>query len=258
MHKPLADIGILVTRPKHQAAAFIKLLEHIGARAVAFPSIEILPVNTSEQLIKRAESLEKYSTIIFISVNAAEIGANWLKKTGKSLQNIKIAAIGKSTSKVLQDLNIKVDITPEQGFNSEALLNLTAMQAGKIANKQVLIIRGRGGREFLADTLKSRGAGVDYAEVYQRRQPTADITPILELFSKNLIQLITVTSNDALKNLYHMMNKQGQNELLKTGLIVPSQRCAELAKNLGFTSQVIVATSATNDAMLNAIKNWRA
>ncbi len=257
MSKPLSGPGVLVTRPKHQATAFINQLEQAGAQATGFSTIEICPIESSEQLNKRAKEFEKYNSIIFISTNAVDNGIKWLKKAGKSLEKHKVIAIGKSTSLALARQGIKVDITPEENFNSEALLKLPAMQSDQLSAQQILIIRGEGGREFLADTLKSRGAQVSYAEVYRRCQTTNDIEPILELWSKKHIQLVTVTSNEALKNLYYIMNKQGQNYLLQTSLIVPSQRCAELAQQLGFNNQVIVATSATDDAMINAVKIWQ-
>jgi len=257
LSKPLTGLGVLVTRPKHQATAFIHQLEQTGAHAISFPSIEIHPVKSGEELNKQSKDLEKYHSIIFISANAVDYGANWLKKAGKSLENQKIIAIGKSTSKALTTQGIKVDITPEKDFSSEALLKLPSMQSDQLSGQQILIIRGEGGRELLANTLKSRGAHVEYAEVYRRSQPVADIEPILELWSKGLIQLVTVTSNEALKNLYHMMNKQGQKYLQLTSLIVPGQRCAELAQQLGFTNQVMIASSATDDAMIDAITSWQ-
>ena len=256
MSKPLTGLGVLVTRPKHQSEAFINQLEQAGAHAIGFPSIEIYPIETSEPLDKQLKDFEKYHSVIFISANAVDNGVKWLKKAGKTLKNHQIIAIGKSTSRALENQGLKVDITPAENFNSEALLKLPAMQSDQLSGQHILIIRGEGGREFLADTLKSRGAQIAYAEVYRRCQPEKDIGPILELWSKNRIQLITVTSNEALKNLYYMMNVQGRNYLQHTSLIVPSQRCAEFAQQLGFNKQVIVATSATDDAMMNAIKTW--
>ena len=41
--------------------------------------------------------------------------------------------------------------------------------------REVLIVRGAGGREYLKDELERRGARVRYATVYRRLKPAADI-----------------------------------------------------------------------------------
>jgi len=260
----LQDQGVLVTRPKHQAQNFIRMLQALGANAIGFPCIEICPIIQSDALNIVANKLDDYDIVIFISANAAENGANFLENSVKSIKNAKIAAIGKSTKDALLQLGLVVDLSPEQSFTSEALLDLDAFSPEQINHQRILIIKGEGGRELLQDTLKSRGAQVELAEVYRRCAPRANIQPLHELWSNNRIQWITVTSNETLKNLYYMISEQGINEaginqqgqawLLQTPLVVPSQRCKQLAQQLGFNNQVLVAQSATDEAMLDIIK----
>ena len=130
---------------------------------------------------------------------------------------------------------------------------MNAFDKNKINHQTILIIKGEGGRELIQNTLKERGARVILAEVYQRKVPQCDTRPLLEQLSKNQIQWTTVTSNEILKNLYYMLNEQGHFLLRKTRLIVPSQRCYQLAQELGFT-EIFTAQSATDEAMLTAIK----
>jgi len=68
---------------------------------------------------------------------------------------------------------------------------------------------------------------------------------------------IVVTSNEGLKNLCSMVDKDYQQALLASPLIVVSQRAVTLAKKLGFTQQPFVANSASNDAILTAIQQWK-
>jgi uroporphyrinogen-III synthase len=265
---PLQGQCVLVTRPEHQAQKFIQLLQSLGADTIAFPSIEIHPIVSSPALEEAAKLFDEAYLVIFISANAVENGVKWLDNSLKSLKNTKIAAIGESTKKALQQHGLKVDFTPERAFNSTALLELEAFSCARISGRRILIIKGEGGRKLLQDTLVSRGAIIHLANVYQRRVPDADIQPLLELWSKKHIQWITVTSNAALKNLYYMVIERGiiepdiiepelaqqaQTWLCQTQLLVPSQRCQQLAQQLGFT-QILRAQSATDAAMLEAIK----
>ena len=169
-----------------------------------------------------------------------------------STKNAKIAAIGNSTKIALQKKGFSVDISPEQTFNSEALLQLDDFDSSQIHNQSILIIKGEGGRQLLQDTLAEKGARVVLAEVYKRKIPDVDIQPLLENWSKNQIQWVTVTSNETLKNLYHMLNEQGQDWLRNTRLIVPSERCLQLAQQLG-VKQILLAQAATDQAMLDII-----
>ena len=50
--------------------------------------------------------------------------------------------------------------------DSEGLIALAALQ--NVARKNVLIIRGDGGRELIAEKLSDRGASVHYFESYRR------------------------------------------------------------------------------------------
>ena len=250
--KSLRGHGVLVTRPVHQAQAFIQLLQSAGAHTISFPSIEILPVTESDALYKAADPANDYRIIIFISANAVDNGVKWLQNTEISLKNAKIAAIGNSTKIALEKKGLTVDISPQQAFNSEALLQLDDFDASQIRNQCILIIKGEGGRELLQDTLTAKGARVVLAEVYKRKIPDADIQPLLENWSQNQIQWVTVTSNETLKNLYYMLNEQGQEWLRNSRLIVPSERCQQLAQQLG-VKQILLAQAATDQAMLDVI-----
>ena len=235
------------------------MLQALGANVIGFPCIEICPIIQSDALNIVANKLDEYDIAIFISANAVENSVKFTENASKSFNFCKIASIGKSTKDALLQLGLVVDFSPKQNFNSEALLDLDAFSAEQINQQRILIIKGEGGRELLQDTLKSRGAQVELAEVYRRCVPKANIQPLLELWSQNRIQWITVTSNETLKNLYYMITEQGINKqglvwLQQTRLVVPSQRCQQLAQQLGFNNQILVAQSAADEAMLDIIK----
>jgi len=249
---------VLVTRPQHQAAEFIQLVEQNGGKAFSFPSIEIQSVEFDSSLKEIINKLNKYDMLIFISANAVSFFIELLHrhKLGPEQVIAKIAVIGKATYMAATKAGFNVDIQPHHGYNSEVLLEHAALQREQISARQVLIVRGRGGLSQLPDALMRRGADVDFAEVYQRVIPVSDTQIEKKQLSNNWLHFgfsdITVTSNESLQNLYDMLDTPGKNAMLNTHLVVPSKRCAELAKELGFQS-FSVAQSATNQHMLEAI-----
>ena len=74
-------------------------------------------------------------------------------------------------------------IVPSERFDSEALLALPELET--VAGKRIAIFRGEEGRELLGDTLRARGASVEYVACYRRVQPPADIRPLLDLWTRN-------------------------------------------------------------------------
>ncbi|WP_205523206.1 uroporphyrinogen-III synthase, partial [Pseudomonas viridiflava] len=62
---------------------------------------------------------------------------------------------------------------PARGDDSEALLALRELQAALAtsASPRVLILRGEGGREALAECLRGQGVAVDYLPLYRRSLP---------------------------------------------------------------------------------------
>lgn len=250
----LDNIGVLVTRPAHQAGPLMQRLKLAGARPIALPVIDIVAAPVTAALQHCMDQLDSYQLVIFISTNAVDHGLEVIEQAGKSL-HCPVAAIGRSTATRLQLKGIEVALQPDSGFNSEALLSHDALQVDKLHGRHILIVRGEGGREVLADTLRQRGAQVDYAEVYRRQRPRPDTSEVLALWRNQQIQIVTVTSNEALKNLYHILNKSARELLLATPLVVPGERCGELARQTGFET-ILTAANATDQAMLDTIQQW--
>jgi len=254
---------ILVTRPKQQATEFVNLLTSRGLKSLVFPCIEIQQVELSGPLKEKLKTLNDNNLIIFISVNAVDKAAELMSQLGIKPESItvNIATIGKATYRAAISLGFNVTQCPENGFNSDALLDLETLQPDNIKGTQCLIIRGVGGLEYLADELRKRGAKVHYAEVYKRIKPLSDENISRDELSNNWKELqinaVTVTSNESLQNLYNMLQQPGKNKMLSTTLIVASQRGIELAQRLGFKS-IILSQSALNQHMLEAVENnWK-
>jgi uroporphyrinogen-III synthase len=119
-----------------------------------------------------------------------------------------------------------------------------------VAGHRVAILRGDNGRELLGDTLKVRGAQVDYITCYQRSKPQLEASDLLAAGP----DAITVTSSEALGHLWQMVEESDRDRLAIIPLFVPHARIAELARQQGWRH--VAVTSSGDDGMLAALIAW--
>ncbi|HEY0635866.1 MAG TPA: uroporphyrinogen-III synthase [Gammaproteobacteria bacterium] len=251
----LAGLKVLVTRPSHQAGALCELIEAAGGKAVAFPLLEVDGVEETAPLRQLLDHLTDYWLAIFISPNAVRFGLEAAARHGGIPATLQLAAVGEGSRRELeQRLGRRVDLVPQQHFDSEGLLALPALQ--QVAGKRIVIFRGNGGRELLAETLRERSAQVDYAEVYRRHPTAAPERATLAGWIAGGVNAVTVTSSAALQALHDMLDEAGRDWLFDTPLFVVSERCAALARQLGFRQPVQVARHAADRAIMESLAAW--
>lgn len=224
--KPLAGKGIVVTRPAHQAQPLARLIEAAGARPILFPVIEIRDVEDPGLLMRVIDRLEEFDLAIFISPNAAERAMRLISARRQLPAGLKLAAIGGGGVRALAAHGVTGVIAPQGRYDSEALLELAEIAGAR----RVVIFRGVGGRELLGETLRSRGAQVEYAECYRRQRPAVDPALLLEAWTRNELDAVTATSSEGLRNLFDMVGSAGRGQLQRTPLFVPHPRIAETAR----------------------------
>jgi len=251
--RPLKGAGIVITRPAHQAEALINRLTSKGAEVLHFPTIEIGPAPHSAELTSLLDGLDRYQYAIFISPNAVQYAARLVDLAGLPA-TLKIAAIGPGTARALTAHGRKPDMLPRDGASSEALLKLKALNA--VNGKRVLIFRGQGGRELLAETLEERGAEVDYAEVYRRSVPRPELSALQRWFRDGRVDAIVVTSREALLNLDRMLSPALTPYLRASQLLVSSARLIKLASALGIRRRPLIADDAGDAALQAALAQW--
>ena len=245
--KTLTGIGIAITRPINQAKKLAALIEQAGGTPILFPLIEIAPLKDYSQFEAVTSEIETYDWAIFISSNAVQNGMPRLLKQGIP-SNLKFAAIGPVTASELQSFGVKDVLIPNDRFDSESLLALDEMHA--VSNKKILIVRGVGGRDVLAETLKARGAQVAFAECYQRINPQTNCDLLTQLYSENKLHGIVVTSSEAMR---HLLDLAGDAEWLhNVTLFVNHARIADSPLQIGL--KVLVADAPGDEAMLASLK----
>lgn len=219
----LAGVSVLVTRPRIQRRGLINAIEASGGTAVLFPVIEVLGRNPDDVATDAAKLFDPDITV-FVSVNAVRFGH---ALAGDS----DIAAIGPATLQGLEKVGRPASIRATDGFTSEHLLNTPRMQA--VDGKVVRIIRGNGGREMLADTLRQRGATVEYLEVYARKVPaySADELSVIEQqLTSGEIDAITIMSVESIVNLLALLPSNCHDALRNTLLVTPAARVLKEAE----------------------------
>ena len=179
----LAGIGVVVTRPAHQAHHLAELIRQQGGKSILFPVLEILDASDLGPLYALIDRLEEFDLAIFISPNAVNKAMNLIKSRRELPAHLKIAAIGRGSTKELRHFGVADIITPAARFDSENLLALPQLQ--EVSGKRIIIFRGDGGREVLGDNLIARGASIEYAECYRRSRPNADAAQLLRYWARD-------------------------------------------------------------------------
>jgi uroporphyrinogen-III synthase len=243
---PLAGIGIAITRPLDQAKKLTQLIETAGGYVISFPLIEIAPLQDYSAFEHVIADITTYDWIIFISSNAVQNGMPRLLKQPLP-SHLKFAAIGPVTARELQAFGVKQVFIPEHRFDSESLLSLPLMQ--DMQEKKVMVVRGVGGREVLADTLKSRGATVTFAECYHRINPQQNVDALSVAWSNQQLQAVVVTSSEAMRHLLDLATNSPW--LKQVTLCVNHARIAEEPLQQGL--KVLIADAPGDDAMLRLL-----
>jgi uroporphyrinogen-III synthase len=250
---PLAGLAVLITRPAAQAEELCRRIEEVGGEALRFPTLEIRDPMDVAPLQALAERLGTFDFVVFISANAVSRGLPWLSPEGRLPGSVRVAAIGASTARELEQRGVRVDLVPEAGFDSEALLALEPLRS--VGGQHVLIVRGEGGRALLAEVLSERGARVEYAQVYRRARTGADPGWVLERARSERLHALTSTSNESLNNLLDMIDEKRRSWLLRIPLFVIGCRQRALALELGF-DEVHLARQPNDAGIVEALAAW--
>lgn len=250
MNRGLNGARVLVTRPAHQAENLSRLIQERGGEAVRFPVLDIVARDNIDEVQDALKNLDKFQWVVFISPNAVNFALKANNGKIDRLKTVRFAAVGRATAQALEAVGLAADAVPEQDYTSEALLAMPQMQ--QIKGQACLIVRGEGGREELANTLRSRGADVQYLEVYKRTIPSIDNSQVVQLLTQHRLDVITVTSGEALQNLLIMLGEKNHQLLLPIPLVVVSDRIGQLAAGMGF-KRIAVTENPADTAILETV-----
>ncbi len=231
--KELQQSGVVITRPSHQTNEIKTLVVQHHGHPIEFPLLEIKSKSQSEVFQNMVLKLDHYDWAIFISSNAVQFGMPAVKYAFHTLpKSTQFAAIGPSTQKALKMFDVNDVLIPDENYDSEGLLATKEMN--DIKNKKILIFRGAGGRETLAESLRARGAEVTYAECYERTFPQTNLD-LLKVFSEKIhIAAILITSSEACKEFIRLSHIKNMNFLKDVLFIVNHPRMVNALERESF------------------------
>ncbi|MEC4726178.1 uroporphyrinogen-III synthase [Shewanella sp. D64] len=239
-------MNILLTRPEGRNQSMIEILKQHGISYIVTPLLEVQATDKTQHQDAIAH-FNQADIVIFISTNAVVFSSQAIAlNTHTSTQ---FYAVGDATYQALQALGISAFKAPTDCQQTEGLLTLNTLQ--DLSSKKVVIVRGVGGRETLAETLTQRGGKVDYWETYQRTCPAIDkLIPYQWRDAK--VDTIIITSGEILHSLNKLVPKELFAWLRACHIIVPSSRVKEQALAYGL-NKVTNAKAANCKAMLFAL-----
>jgi uroporphyrinogen-III synthase len=266
---------IVVTRPSGQARQLIEVLtqaiENSGVAKRSLPEIISLPLLT---IVPKADTaladhiasaLSDADLAIFVSPNAIESVMRLLERDWQEFSKkiIPIGVMGGSSQLALQNHGIGNEAQPtpiiipkrNAQWDSEGLWHEFQTLGWDWAGKKVVIFKGEGGRDWLADTLKNAGANVEAISSYTRIPLDIDNPAwqaIHEMdFSKSLWLL---TSSEAVRYLGTVMKDQFTQDLSAASALCPHHNIADAAEIIGFGE--VFTTDSGDEALIKASLAW--
>ncbi|KAE8760693.1 fused uroporphyrinogen-III synthase HemD/membrane protein HemX [Paraburkholderia madseniana] len=263
-----AAFTVVITRPAGQSNALIAQLEAAGIAVLDFPLIDIAPVADEAPLRAALASLERYALVVFVSPNAvdhafARSDAIWphalpIGVVGPgSVQALARHGVAAPAYNIISPPSVPDDDTAR--FDSEGLFAAidTALGATSLEGKRVLIVRGDGGREWLADRLREAGAEVETVAAYRRLVPEPSIGGWARVHAllAGAPHAWLLTSSEGVRNLHELalehLTADEITQLKHANLVTPHPRIAQTARALGFDS--ITVSGAGDERIARAL-----
>lgn len=201
------------------------------------------------------DALDECDLAIFVSANAVKKSVDAINKRWPQLpERLSIAAIGPTTRRTLVENGIGVDIIPSEKFTSEALLSTPELEY--VDDWNIQIYKGEGGLDALHKRLTNRGARVRDVFTYRREIPKVNIEDHISDWKDGGVQVVICSSGESLQNLETIVGDKYKSWLQTMPFVVISERVATIAKERDVSQEPIVAQTATDTGLTEALVNW--
>lgn len=250
MGHELRGIVALVTRPAGQGAALASAIRAAGGEALECPLLDILPLPLEAATLARL--LTESSTAIFISTNAVAAALAAVREAGLVWPpGLRALAVGSATRDALIRAGIAAQAGEGTAMNSEELLCHPAL--AQVQGQGILIFKGEGGRELLAEALRARGARVEECALYRRSLPDGASALLETLLDSHRVNTFLASSGETLAHLLGLLGRMPAGKVPREAcFVVPGERVAAEARQR-VPAPVVMARNASDAAMLEAL-----
>ena len=250
MGHELRGIVALVTRPAGQGAALASAIRAAGGEALECPLLDILPLPLEAATLARL--LTESSTAIFISTNAVAAALAAVREAGLVWPpGLRALAVGSATRDALIRAGIAAQAGEGTAMNSEELLCHAAL--AQVQGQGILIFKGEGGRELLAEALRARGARVEECALYRRSLPDGASALLETLLDSHRVNTFLASSGETLAHLLGLLGRMPAGKVpTEACFVVPGERVAAEARHR-VPAPVVMARNASDAAMLEAL-----
>ena len=263
---------IVITRPSGQGRQLSEALQtgllksgitkELSPKIISLPLLTIVPKNEDDLSNRVIMALQSADLAIFVSLNAIECTLRIIEKPWQDLSNhvIPIGVMGGSSMAALKNHGVGTESAPtpvilpqdNAHWDSEGLWLELQKLHWDWPGKKVLIFKGEGGRDWLAETLKNAGAQVEAISVYQRVPLALDNPAWIDIHAIDFAQsLWLLTSSEAVRYL-----GQAKLPLDLATAICPHHNIADAAERIGFGE--VFACEPGDDALVAASQAWAA
>ena len=247
--KPLFGHRVLVTR-RHSEG--FQILEMLGAEILEFPTIEIVPPDTYEELDQAIEQAATYDWLVFTSATAVKyFFARYreLKKDVRNLKGLQICCIGSATASEVENLGMNVDLVPEY-FNAEGIAALFL----KVEDVRFLLPRAEVAREVFPKKIRELGGIIDVPVAYRTVKPSAlgKAKRLKRFLEEGRITVATFTSASTFNNFMDLMGNKMEGLLKDVIIAAIGPVTAGAIEKVGLKVH-IMPKDATVEAMVQSI-----
>jgi uroporphyrinogen III methyltransferase / synthase len=230
---------VLVTRPVQQAQAWQSALERLGAKVIAYPTIEVRPPASWQPLDDAFARLSSYDWLIFTSAPAVRLACTRLPTAVDpgNLDQPLIAAVGHETARALLERGFVVARIPEDQRQEGLIAAFGDLPAGT----RLLFPQAVGGRDALTAALRARGCEVDVVPASE----TVPVTPLGALPEFDVATFASPSAFDA------FVASHGISVLARRAMVVIGPTTAAAALACGLRPEV--ARTPRIDDVVDAI-----
>ncbi len=247
---PLMGKKIMLTRPQNRPSIMARNLRALGGEVIELPAIQTLPCRDQSKLHQALQELNQYQWLVFTSPYGAQVFFDEMmsqKIDLRKLAQIKIAVVGATTRKAVEDRGLMVDFMPTvyEGSTLGKELAKACMEHGET---RILMPRAEQGSADILGAFEKKGLMVNDVAIYKTVYMSQEAVAGADLIDKEQVNCVVFTSASAVRGFVRTI-PQGDFTKVKAACI--GKQTEAVAKKYGMTTYV--SEKATLDSLSQLI-----